>query len=126
MMGATWRAEQVHRPREEEQAEENPKKRQRRGQYGGRTDWGTVDLTEDEKDKNTWLMGEVPGVPVQKSRQSKLSPWSGNKLMAREMVMEVLGAAWESMKATKLEEVIDREQKKETATIARRAEEVEI
>ena len=83
-------------------------------------------MTEDEKDKNTWLMEEVPGVPVQKSRQSKLIPWSGNKLMAREMVMEVLGAAWESMKATKVEEVIAREQEKETASVARRAEEVEV
>ena len=40
--------------------------------------------------------------------------------------MEVLEAAWEVMKATKVEEVIAREQEKETASVARRTEEVQV
>ena len=100
MMGETWRTGKVHRKREEQEVvEENPKKRLRRGQYGGNTDWGTAELSLEEESRGTWLRtGENSGDTarsVKISKQTKLQLWSGERLMSRDLVVEMARAAVE-------------------------------
>ena len=93
MMGENWRQSRVQRGRDEEQHEEHPSKKRRRGQYGGRVDWGLTELSKEEVERGAWLQVEARAgdkdIKVQ-SRQSTLKPWSGTRLMARELIMEVI------------------------------------
>ena len=57
MMEEEWRSRKVLRDKGEEQEEENPSKKSRRGQYNGQVDWGLGELLEWEVDKEKWLKG---------------------------------------------------------------------
>ena len=79
--------------------EENPRKRLRRGQYSGNTDWGITELSLEERNRGIWLRTEESSVSIARSnkisQQTKLQPWSGDRLISRELVVEMARAAVE-------------------------------
>ena len=122
-MTETWRKGNIKRGNREEQDEEeqeNPTKKRRRGNYGGDTSWGQVEIKEVENGVRKWLQetqnNEKEEQVTQgnhKLKQSRLEPWTGTRLMSLELLQEVAGRAIDESEESGIEKCRKEREKEE-------------